>query len=404
MRILFTTTAGLGHYHPLVPLAQALKNANHEVAFACPQSLCARVEASGFQAYPLEDNTSPDPERETVMQRSQEVSGEARAILGAELFVGIGARRALPKLLKHCECWRPDLIVREEYELAGAIAAEKLGLPCAMIQVTFSSDWRSRTAFSSAVRERLDVLRAGVGLPADPELTMLYRHLVLSFDPPFFLEPDAAMPPNTHFVRSTGFDRSGNEVLPAWLEQPFPRPLIYITLGTEAPKIPVIFPAAYHAILEGLRNEPGTMALTVGRERDPLELGPQPAHIHVERYIPQSLLLPSCDLVVTHGGHNTVLAALDAGLPLVITPFFADQASNAARAEALGVACVIPGTNLTPEALRDAVRDVLENPRYRENAQRLQSEMQAMPGLDEGVRLLEALVAQRVPAATGRHA
>ena len=402
MRILFTTTAGLGHYHPMVPLARALASAHHEVAFACPQSLCPQVKTSGFQVFALEDNTGPDPERESVMKRSQEVpAGEARAILGAELFVGIGARRALPELLKCCAHWRPDLIVREEYELAGAIAAEKLGLPCATVQVTFPSDWRDRSVFASAVHERLEVLRAGVGLPADPELEMLYRHLVLSFDPPFFLEPGAAMPPNTHFVRSDGFDRSGNEALPTWFGQPFPKPLIYVTLGTEAPRIPVIFPAAYHAILEGLRDQPGTVALTVGRDRDPLELGPQPANIHIERYIPQSLLLPSCDLVVTHGGHNTVLAALDAGLPMVITPFFADQSSNAARAEALGVACVIPGANLTPEALRDAVRDVLENPHYRDNAQHLQSKMRDMPGLDEAARLLDALVTRRTPAVAG---
>jgi UDP:flavonoid glycosyltransferase YjiC (YdhE family) len=393
MRILFTTTAGLGHFHPLVPLARAAAKAGHEVAFACPKSLCARVEASGFRAYPLEDNTGPDPERDVLMERAQQAApGTANRIIGAEMFVGIGARRALPKMIALVQSWKPDLIVRDEYELAGALAAERFGLPHAMVQVTFPSDWNNRPDFANAVLERLEVLRAQIGLPSDPKLEMLYRHLVLSFDPPFFLDPNEPAPPGTQYLRSSTFDQSGQEELPAWLEQSHPSPLMYVTLGTEAPKIPIIFPAAYHAILEGLREEPGTVALTVGRERDPADLGVQPEHVHVERYIPQSLLLEHCDLVITHGGHNTVLAALHHGLPMVVIPFFADQASNAARCEALGVGRVIPGRQLTPDALRVAVREVLENPKYRQNAAQLSQQMREMPGLEHGVQLLENLV------------
>jgi UDP:flavonoid glycosyltransferase YjiC (YdhE family) len=295
------------------------------------------------------------------------------------------------------ERWKPDLIVREEYELAGAIAAERVGLPHAMFQVTFPSDWRNRPEFANAVLERLEGLRTENGLPSDPELSMLYRHLVLSFDPPFFLDPNAPAPPGTQYLRSDGFDQSGEEALPEWLMRPHSSPLIYVTLGTEAPRIPVIFPAAYHAILEGLRGQPGTVAMTVGRERDPLELGPQPENVHVERYIPQSLFLEHCDVVVSHGGHNTVLAALSFGLPMVVVPFFADQSSNAARVEALGAGRVIPGTSLTPDALGEAVRDVLRNERYRDNAVRLREDMRSVPGLERGVRLLEKLALEHAP-------
>jgi UDP:flavonoid glycosyltransferase YjiC (YdhE family) len=369
-----------------------VKNAGHDVAFACPKSLCLQVETSGFKAFPTEDDTGPDPEREAVMLRSQQATpGAARAIIGAEFFVGIGTRRALPEMIAVVERWKPDLIVRDEYELAGAIAAERLGLPHAMVQVTFPSDWRNRPDFANAVRGHLETLRLENGLPPDPELQMLYRHLVLSFDPPFFLDPNTPAPLGTQYLRSDLFDQSGDEALPEWLTRPYSRPLMYVTLGTEAPKIPVIFPAAYHAILAGLRGEPGTVALTVGRDRDPMELGSQPESVHIERYIPQSLLLPHCDLVITHGGHNTVLAALKLGLPMVVVPLFADQTSNAARVEALGAGRVIPGSSLTPDALREAVRDVLQDGRYRDTALRLRDEMHAMPGLEHGVRLLEQL-------------
>src|SRR5579871_2206809 len=52
MRVLFTTRPEYGHFHPLVPLARALAQAEHEVAFACPASFIPVVAASGFDAFP----------------------------------------------------------------------------------------------------------------------------------------------------------------------------------------------------------------------------------------------------------------------------------------------------------------------------------------------------------------
>jgi UDP:flavonoid glycosyltransferase YjiC (YdhE family) len=84
--------------------------------------------------------------------------------------------------------------------------------------------------------------------------------------------------------------------------------------------------------------------LTVGGAVDPAGLGPQPAHVHVERNVPQSLLLPRCDLVVCQGGSGTVVAALAHGLPLVVIPPGVDQPANAERVAALGM-----GRSVGPE-------------------------------------------------------
>jgi UDP:flavonoid glycosyltransferase YjiC (YdhE family) len=403
MRILFTTTAGMGHFHPLVPLAQAAARAGHTVAFACPQSLCQNVEASGFQAFPVLDDRSADPESMATMERIQQAPSPTASnnLMVADMFIGIRARRTLPELVALCQRWQPDIIVREELEFAGAIAAEHLGLPHAAVQVTYAYNGQTLEAFFPRMRQRLNELREAWALPADSGLTMLYRYLLLSFDPPTLLDPALVRSSTTHHLRAEVFDRSSAETLPSWLTQEQARPLIYVTLGTEAPKIPSIFPAAYQSILAGLHDESGTVVLTIGRERDPAELGPQPAHVHVERYIPQSLLLPHCDLVVTHGGHNTVLAALQFGLPLVVVPFFADQFDNAARCAALEVGRTIVGSELTPEIVRDTVHAVLHDERYRRNAMRLQREMQALPSLTHGVRLLEQLAVERMPIVSG---
>ncbi|MEO8716115.1 MAG: nucleotide disphospho-sugar-binding domain-containing protein, partial [Acetobacteraceae bacterium] len=127
---------------------------------------------------------------------------------------------------------------------------------------------------------------------------------------------------------------------------------------------------------------------------------PQPSNIHIERFIPQSVLLPDCDLVVHQGGFSTVTGALNAGLPMVVIPIGADQPDNAACCAALGVGVVIEPHERTPEAIRAAVRAVMDDPSYRQAAEHMRDEMAALPGPEHAVELLERLVAERQPLLT----
>ena len=405
MRALFTTTAGSGHFHPLVPLARALAEAGHEVAFAAPRSFGPTVEASGFRAFPAgrDDADGMDPELVGLLGQLQQLveregfAAEANAFMIAEVFGGYNARRAVPDLLPLCRDWQPDVVVRENAEFGGAVAAEALGIPHAAVQVGHFFDFGD--ALRDRLAARLDPVRRSVGLPPDPDLAMLYRYLLLSFVPPSYQDPAAARPPTMHHLRTSVFDRSGGEAAPAWLGPDLARPVVYATFGTEMPNIPVlgVFPGLFQAVIAGLRDEAGTLVVTVSRGKDPAALGPQPPHVRVERYVPQSLLLSHCDLVVTHGGHNTVLAAIAHGLPLVVIPIAADQPENARRCAELGLGRVVGPDERTPDAIRQAAREVLRDPRYRENAARLRREMEAQPGPERGVELLERLAAERAP-------
>ena len=178
------------------------------------------------------------------------------------------------------------------------------------------------------VAEQMDRLRAEHGLSPDPDAAMLFRYLHLACEPAGF--HDAALPvaPSAHLLRPAPSADSGAEALPAWLAETGDRPIVYATLGT-------VFnsrtPGLFDAIVDGLRDEPIDLVLTIGRDRDPAELGLQPANVHVERYIPIDALLPHCDLVVAHAGFGTVSAALAGGVPMVLIPIDADQPLNAER-------------------------------------------------------------------------
>lgn len=192
-------------------------------------------------------------------------------------------------------------------------------------------------------------------------------------------------------VRPVPFDAVPGETLPAWGDELPRRPIVYVTLGALDNDAPGVFEAA----LEGVREEPVNVVLTIGPGREPHELGPPPPNAHVERYVPQSLLLPRCDVVVTHGGSGTTLAALGHGLPLLVLPRGANQFSNADRCVALGVGLRLLPDEVDAASIRHGVRDLLDQPRYRQRAVAMAGEIARMPPPAAAVPFLERLGDQK---------
>jgi UDP:flavonoid glycosyltransferase YjiC (YdhE family) len=391
MRVLFTTLPGSGHWQPLIPFANALQQVGHEVAFATTPSACAVISALGFRCFSAgKDETVEEGQARRAKMAAMGAESPPWAI--PNLFAGIWAADRLPDLVSVCQDWKPAVLVREDMEFAGCIAAEQCGLPHATIQVTARRPW-----IHPLLVAPLNRLRESVGLPPDPDLAMLHRFLLIVPGPPSYQDGAFPLPPTARAVRHVAFDRSGEEELPPWVHNLGDHPVVYATMGTVFNQVPGLLAA----ILDGLRDEPITLIVTTGRNQDPADFGPQPPHVHIERYVPQSLLFPHCDLVVTHGGSGTVMTALGHGLPMVIVPVSADQPDNAQRCEQLGVARVIPPDNRSPEGFRNAVRDVLSDPRYRQTAERLREEMEQLHRPEHTVGWLERLAAEKQPLVTG---
>ena len=403
-RFLFTLSGGYGHFHPLAPLARALTQAGHDVAFAVGPSMRPVVEAGAFAVLPLGGNLATDAEYQRVKVALQTMPPglDSELFSYPRLFVGVASRLRTPDLVAIARTWHADMLIREAGEYATVIAAEHLELPHAA--VAFAAALNSMAIFEREAAAQLDPIRQRWGLPPDPDLAALYRYLYLSYSPPSFSLQDVgspggagAIPSTTHFIRPEFFDRAGDERLPDWAARLPAQPTIYVTLGTEVNKDPEFYPSVLQTILAGLRDAPVNLIVTLGRDRDPADFGSQPANVHIERYIPQSLLLPHCDLMVMHGGSNSLLAALEVGLPTVVIPLIADQFFNAHVLQSMRLGQVVQREQLTPASIRTAVEEVLDNPVYRQNVARLQAEMHALPDQQHAVRLIEWVAAERRP-------
>lgn len=399
MRMLFSTQPAVGHFHPLVPLARALTVAGHEAAFATSRAFCPTIVSAGFRAFPA----GLDWLESEAEHAFPELRG-APTPVPYWAFAGVTAERMVPDLLALASSWRPDVLVHESAEFGAPVAAERLGLPHAMAGPPDLPMFERLDLLRRRFGEPLDALRRAHGLPPDPDLTMLHRYLTLAAVPPRFLPDGALIRPTTHFLRPVPFDRLGDEGPPPWLDDLPPRPTVYATLGTVFNRRAELDGGhdLFGAILAALRDEPINLVVAVGRTVDPARFGPQPDHVHVERYIPQTLLMPRCAVVVAHGGYNTVMAALDHGLPLVLVPLGADQPYNARRCAALGVGRTLAPDDRTPEAIRVAVRAVLADPSYRLQAALMREELRALPGPETAMALLEQLVADGRPRVANR--
>ena len=304
MRVLFAFAGGSGHLEPLVPIARAMLEAGHAVAFTGRSAVAERVRELGFEMFVT---GPPGPEAPSMRTPLLEVDLEREARVLRDGFAGRIAHERAAGVLQACGDWGPSLLVCGEVDFGAMVAAERVGLPCATVLLSATETFIR----AGAVAEPLDALRAQHGLTPDAPR----EPLVLS---PFprRLRP---LPPRAHAFRALQATRPPQDAT-----------TVYLTLGT-------IFNLEsgdlFERVLEGLRELPVDVVATVGRNLDPVELGPQPANVRIERYLTQTDVLPRCRAVVSHGGSGSLLAALAHGLPSVLLPMGADQPQNAARCE-----------------------------------------------------------------------
>ena len=400
MKILFTTHPAAGHLHPMVPVARALVQAGHEVVFATSRRFVERVRALGFRAIEAGFDWLESEGPVTFPEMATLDFPDINRFFMQQLFTDRLARPMVDDLLRFIRSEAPALVVRETWEFAGAIAAERAGIPHAVISAGLNFDiWRHM------VIETVSALRCDYDLPPDPELRFLERHLVLDHVPTSLQYPQLAQPATRQAVGKVFFD-SDSAAHDAALRT-LDAPLVYVTAGTVFNRMPGYF----RTIVEALAEEQVRVIVTTGMSgADAADIGvPKlPSNVSLARYIPQSQLLQRSALMISHGGFNTVLGAVNHGVPLITIPIAADQGQNGLRTAATGCGVCLPFHDrvatfplcqdlaeaplFSVDSLRDATRLVLRDQSFAIKSHALQLEALAMPGPMAAVRAMERLV------------
>jgi MGT family glycosyltransferase len=203
---------------------------------------------------------------------------------------------------------------------------------------------------------------------------------------------------NAHKIRHVGPalepERHALPVELPWKEASTPLVLVSFSTAPEQGSI-----KKFQNAIDALSNLAVHGVVTVGGSIDPAAL--RPSHnVVLFATADHEELMRRADLVVTHGGHGTLMRALKNGLPMIVIPGMGgDQPINAAAVEAWGVGRALPA-DASPEMLRAAVEEILRSSQYRDRATEISSRLRDCDGAVNAAGEIEGLLPIRLRKAS----
>jgi UDP:flavonoid glycosyltransferase YjiC (YdhE family) len=377
-----------GVFGPFIPLGRALAEGGHDVIVATGSNLQPAVEDNGFEY--VEAGLSAWDGVRTAAEDPHVKAAPAgdRIAFPAAMFGSAHPAAKLPALRELAATRSIDMIIHPPVDVSGPLVAAEFGLPTACYGFGQPFDPRVVAAMAERVRPEWEA----ADIQPDP-YGGIYRGRYLDPRPPSLQTDDQVPAAAGTLALRPEVPGDPAAPLPSWAGA-LAGPTVYVSLGT-APLFNQ--PEKFAPLLTGLAELDVDVVVTVSNLNDPTALGEPAANVHVERWLPLAPLLPRCDAVLCHAGTGTTLAALVAGLPLVLVPQGADQFDNARACERAGAARVLMPDHVTPSAVRDAIDAVLgSESTERAGARRLADEIAAMPPAAEVAEALVAVIATRV--------
>ncbi|MGO8695824.1 MAG: glycosyltransferase [Rectinemataceae bacterium] len=380
-RILFVTWNGGGNQSPALGLARALKERGHDVDFVGQETQKGRFEAAGFTftVFPNHPGTEPrclcGTERQSLLMRDIWMNCDL-----ADDVAEVLSRKSADLLVVDCM-------------LVGILAKSRcFQVPTAvLVHSLFASTLKVRDSMIMFGNK----LRAQAGLSPLDESEYRWESKDLALITTLREFDDELTPPLPR-VRYVGPVFEQKPVPTGWhlpWEKGDPRPLVLVSFSTNKDQGSE---AALQGVLDALEHLPARILLTTGGAFAPAALH-APSNAAVYGFIPHEVVLPHADLMLTHGGHGSVMAALAYGVPLVCKPSVGtDQPIIAARVEAVGVGRAVSST-AGGEELRYAVEKTLRDPSSRTAAGRLRELIGRENGALRGAVELEACLSVSNP-------
>ena len=163
------------------------------------------------------------------------------------------------------------------------------------------------------------------------------------------------------------------------------RALLYLSLGS----LGSADVALMQGLIDTLAETDHFVVVSMGPQHEELRLAP---NMTGEEFLPQPSILPEVDVVITHGGNNTVTESLHFGKPMVVLPLFWDQHDNARRMHELGLGRRLDTYGHEPAELVAAIDSLLDDPSLPALLSRISARLQADRGTVKAASLIEALV------------
>ncbi|WP_062224115.1 glycosyltransferase [Aureimonas sp. D3] len=405
-RFLLVTPPLLSHVRAFEALGEALVARGHRTAILLNAGGAALVRSPDIE--PLEVGPGAGPAQLT--DRPTGLFGILRTVReGAwrtEALVTEGPRLAAR--------WGAEAVLVDQMEPAGALLAEHLELPFLSVAAALPIDpdpaipapylgWpydsspdglkRNRGGERVArllLRRQRETIRAAcsrLGLPLRERMEDCLSPLAsLSQTVAGFDYPRA---PAARIAALGPFRSTKDNVGDSPLRSDGIRPLVFASLGTlQGHRL-----GLFQTIARACRQVGARLAIAHCGRLSPAEAATLDAEL-VTDFLPQRAILAEADLCICHAGLNTVLDALEAGVPVLALPIAYDQPGVAARLVHQGAGLSLSHRLLSPSDLARALQRLMREPGFRREAERLGREIASAGGAARGAELAERLVAE----------
>ncbi len=361
MRVMISTSPGIGHLYPTVTTAWALRAAGHDVIVATGghQDLAAHA---GLQVV----DTAPGVDFGAVFRQGMAEQGAGGPAGGPPTrqpvdrgFVGRLFARVSEKFADRTVAlareWRPDIVIHTPLQAAGPLAARAVDVPAVMHTIGIGQHAETGTMVTEHFTDQYE--KYGI-TPVTPAA-------VLDISPPG-LRADTG----SWSMRCVPYN--GGTVLPDWIRAPRERPLVAVTLGSVVSLMAGMDMLA--PFVAAAADVPADFVVTTGGA-DPSVFGTPPPNVLVTDWVPFHALFAASSAAIHHGGAGTTLTALSAGIPQLVLPQGADQFNNAAAVAKSGAGAVLQPSELDV----DRVTELLGDTPVRTAAETVSAEMAGQP-------------------------
>jgi MGT family glycosyltransferase len=418
--IVFFPEGAFGPTNNCVGIGNVLQARGHRVVFVVEESFAGTLEAKGFEearmrlSAPPEveevpgqfwkdfiRDTAPEFRKPTIEQLETFLQPTWQALIGGSTYVD-------DRLLEIFEELRPDAIVEDNVIAFGAIP--RSGRPwarivsCNPLEVKDTGIPPVFSGFAQAEADAWPEFWAAYDEHLGPQIAGFDAWLTDHGAPPLpgprdymwespflnlYVYPDEAdyargnpLAPTWH--RLDASVRTGDEPYTDHERLGRDGRLVYLSLGSLGSADVELM----RRLVDVLGRTPHRCIVSKGPQHDSFELA---ENMVGAEFLPQPSILPLVDVVITHGGNNTVTESWSFGKPMIVLPLFWDQYDNAQRVHELGLGVRLSTYSFQDAELGDAIDRLAGDEALAERLRVMSVRRRADPGTERAADLIERL-------------
>lgn len=386
LNILFVNFPAEGHVNPTLGLVQAFTERGDQVHYITTEKYKDRVEAVGATVH-----------LHTDWMRMSAVN--IKTTEGLNDFLNIHIQTSLANLEIASQLKQTidfDFVIFDKFG-AGELVSEYLNVPAigssasflmpdhSMADKIFRNEGPVPFEPNQQMKDSLALMQQQYGVSPKGMIQFMNNvgQLTVVYTSKYFQPKIELFGDNNIFIGPSFPERVDNSDFP--LERLEGQQVLYISMGTVLDQVEQFF----NTCIEAFADFKGVVIIAAGEKADLSKLNPAPDHFIISSYVPQLKVLNHTDVIITHGGMNSVNEAVHFNVPLVVLPQDKDQPMVAQRLVELEAGYRITKDQIRVESLRTAVDEVLCNPAYKENVKKINASFHQSGGPAEALERID---------------